>query len=1809
MLDGKSQSVNADFVAQTLLLSDELHVSEIYAASLLQEGIIASARWGRTPTEVACLLFYRERLALLASLKELVRGTYTQTVGGDLRTGIRLGRMLDELLQGDVLVREMLHEMEQLASERERVKASMQRPSGQTRLGDDIQMERHTWITQAEQELCHTVYLLALARRISPAAMSHLLAHLSKMSLPPPSASLPAWPLYLLTSAMTVLDPTPDEAGAWLAQQSAGATVYTSEVLRTDVAFMKSVAQSLTSGTWTTPGLQHILQVQWALFGTDALSAQAALAPSLNTSMEALQTLAHQALTAEGEASALVFTILAWLGFRRSPEEELEEPAPLIDPEFQEYVLQQAEHWLLGLTNIFLPLLRKMQRSEEEAAFASTRTARAGSAVPARRYDIEALFDAIALLCRHRPESGLPFWLGADRRISRFLLWAIDTRETGQQRALFAMLAALSEGEQCAAYTHALLEHDSSTGNDRSLVAWSRLFEWLAHYIEAFQRHTSAVMPPEEMVLLRGFLHVLASVVRHSVTTRDALFMHKEYAPLDRLFGLYACAVPMDLKAALLEALTAFAAHRDGATSARVLQSLWDRLEQTGAIRRVRGEMPRAVYELEQVEAVHGRYPGTYQLITFLQAVLPYATPAAQAEALVAHMHGQGALPASHPFTTSGAAPYLAFVLDDVFLPAAKRTYARATERWSLSAACIELMDACLASFALAPKDAKESLAKHPGFDVVRRLLSGKSLLQELFFFLHPDPSLAGYEVIEQNRAQTPDFARAVKGVMRILLRILEIQPHVLQTLLPAWSDALVGERSAFVPLDLHLLQSPTTVVQVALYLQSTDPDLAWLAVQLLNALARTATFQATDAFGPLRARTSMNRLVGILEMTEEAARVTNGALAWLEAEPDDDMDVPVSRDPLSTRATSARVQAALLDLLATLTQPHVPAPNLAHLLLGFDMQAPAQDRLVDGTRDAMLQAIRTRVDPPGRWPAVLAERCYAVLHHLCVHAYTSAATLRFLRTHDFVTHMLERVALRPVAAEDDHVLPPAKAWTSMSLSRRGTLVWASGDSMSVSAEATLAWMQSLAHILSLTALELHTLAAHGQLARATPLLTLLLGEPAMQGRGAPAGRWLPCLHATHVTWDDPTSAHPPPHVARLAAAQVEDAATGPRIYDIGAVAALLLEERRQVSGPVPPSWLEQAQHTLLWAASQNTRRAISQARRAALQAWRQVLDVLMSECMSALRADVRVPLLLDVVTALLPRLDDDQDDMAVPDMAASAILHALHAVRREAEAPSDRLIPLLRALLDVICPGSSAQARSDLYLSVVCTTQLAAKNSTAARATRVRTLLATHAERLIDTAARDALDGSDVTQTVALTLLMHLASLDEAAPRLHVGQVLAQRGYLPSLAIRLQELDAPLQATLAPDPPSLNAQYVYEALMALLGRLAHIDATHIIDARILDVLARVDFPSMRPEHTWDEAEGFLPPVAERYASLLAPLLQLLVSVVTQAPQAKASVQALLLAHQDAWLAALHSPVQSSPSVADVEQAALLVHILAHVQVPAPFHTAVLALAAMYLTPDAAQVLVPQTPSERDDVSILAPTLHGLVQVAGEARRTLFADTAHAAVLRLVRALVQYLEQASTATHETRAMLVPSLHVARISEQATASRMVAAPSLGTAIAALKEQLSSMSSTLQSLDRVDGVRRDPSSVHADEWADIAAEQGCVSTSPLECRMVGEQAVERMATQLHAMADAQLDVVERLLVLLVRHLDLFTRLGPTRTSLDSQALQAEVHTVLAPILDERAAYMTVPTHLLPDAAEHATFLHMSARRVSELLLGAT
>ncbi|PKI82426.1 hypothetical protein MVES1_003399 [Malassezia vespertilionis] len=1762
-LHGTSQALNADFVAQTLRVSDALDISERYAASLLQEAILASKRWARAPVDVAILLFYREKLALLACVKALAYHAYTLCLSPDTeaqRIGIRMGRLLDTIVRARAAQRflpRVLETLDALRGVRDGVRAALQSPPGAHKLSDEIQLERLVWIEQGEQELGHIVYLLSISRRFAPADIEALLGALRTLEIHHAHSALP---LYLATAALAALDPTPDAAAAHLARH-ATAPLHTTDVLQRDAPFLRAL-QAHFAAPWATPGLHSLLQLQYALFLQDAGDAS-----------EQVQHMATAALAppkCDGDAvpsAALLFALLCMLAFRDASSDGLLRTLSGVDAEFQAYILQQMEHLLLRLCTHNLALLRKLQRAEEDAAFAALRGARPGVAPPARRYDIEALFDLVARTCEGRAESGLAFLLGADRRFSRFCLWAVDMREPGQQRALLSMLAALACGEQCAGHVHALLESEPHHAGERRLATWPHLFDWLQHYIDTF-RMRSGTMPPEEMVLLRTFLHVLRAVVRSSTAARDSLYLCAQYAPLQRLFALYTCAVPVDLKAALLDALAAFAAN----ASPKILAELWQRLEQTGVVHQKHNTSP-AVYELEHVESAYYRYPGTTALVRFLRAVLP---PAVAGAAHTVSPQALAAAPAPPPPAQS-TAPYVAFVVEHVFLKAATRVYAHPAERWQVSAACLDFMEHCLATFPVArlvddaSRETLAALARHPGFAVLRRLLGSKALLEELFFFLHPDPNSAGFDAVNADRAQSPFFSHAVATTLRILLHVFSNQHVFLHVLCPALGDA--ASAAACEALDVHLLHSPTIVVQLALYVNCTDEQIALLAVRALHALAQSPTFQAADHFGPLRHRQTMNRLAGILDMSGETERVRAGLLAWLVAPtPDpalgaapDEMGEP---DTLLPTETIAHLQLAILAFLLHGAQAR--APNLVHYLLGY------RDASIVDAHAEMLYTIVSilepqRESPPlcARFPA-LAEKCFALVSSLCTHAYTSSATLRFLRTRAFLLQHLRTVPTRPSAA---------RARTT------GHVTYADGALVATTPAAFLALLRTHAHILTLVALELHTLALQSQIARARALVDALLGV------GEPARLFL-LLHdgAWHDDRELLTAQETHAERGALEAASVED---GTRVYDLRALAQNLVQRR----GEEHNAWLEHATRVLQWAAAQNTHRELGDAKHSLLVAWRQAMDMALLHALPMLPPPRRAETLLDTLHALLPLLHSA--DAQTQALAASGMLAPLRALRSgDMDAP-ERLLAVLRAMLDAMLDGTQCM-RMDLYLGLVAFLEFARD----ALAERAHDLLSTCAEQLVVLLARDALDGSRVAQTVALTALARLLRVN-SAERLGVVDTIVRHGYLRTLVLQLQALDAPLQETLSADPSSLNAQYVYEALLALFSCIAQSrsGAQQLVDAQLLHVLARVAFPSQRPEaQPVQDLDAFLPQVAERYAALLTPLLQLLVAVLLHVHvpgklgAAAQQTTALLHAHQDAFLATLRAAAHPHAGVADAEQAALLVLLLVAVfgDGVAAFQSAVLALGAAYLGAPRAW-LAPQTAAERDEALVMLPAAGGLVQwdAEGQARLSLFVLHAQRAHARVLRAVASYLERASQAAP----VLAPTLH-------ARTHARAAAPALGVLVAALREQLRALETTFKSLDRVHLVLRDPDAVRMEEWSEMArdglgVEEGVERAGTLE-------ALGACATQLHADASTLLDVVELLTVLLVRHFRLFVE-APGKGEeggLDPGALRSAGAPLLGPVL-EALELFHVPS-FFPDAQEHLAFLQMMARMLSALLV---
>ncbi|SPO25969.1 related to nucleoporin [Ustilago trichophora] len=2245
-INGNTQNLNPDFAQQSLLLARQLAVSENFAASLLQQALAGRAKWGRPAVEVACILYHRERLALLACLKELLRNALTMPFEEDVeaqRMGMKMEQLVESLVSIETsvgsststrkvtLAERILAEIDNVKQSAVRVKASLESPNANTanqsiqtqtsnflglgtsqsasqpaststaingRLSDEIQLDRLGWLREERRELGHLLYLLSISSLLTPSNISAILRWLAAVS----AETYDEMTIYILTALLGAIDATPDARAAMADRASRGTLRKTVEALLDDESFITSTHAEITRKKWALGELNSAVALQWSIFLVEAFSRNPTYRNQLSISEEQIQDLVLQSITgsslskdskaatnADGPTGgAFIFLVVRILAFRQKTIDALfgeEEGAVAaeadvaagdivdnaawddeVDTEFREYVVQQIHNLAVGTTSVMLPMLRRIQRSEEDAAFAISRgvSARAGGpAPPERRYDIEALFDLIALLCRGRPEAGLPFWVGPDNRTTRFLAWAIDVREPGHQRALLNMLAAMSSGPSSASQAYALLDQESGqngAAGEGRLVSWSRFFEWINYYIDTFHQavnsssfHASSyqtlAMPKNEETLLIGFVRLFRNVIYFSHPARDALLQNSSYNALDKLFSLLTCPVPVELKASILDALSAFLQHSSGNPASRarfsaIAAQLWDRFDECGLLpsddaaakSRLNGYSPTpasfgpafkplaskgVLYELENFEVPLRTFPGSTSFVNFLKALvqLPAGAIAAGSNALTDTASTSAA--GANPFSTIVAydqqtqqqiqsqtqpshqhhagqrrkfrsvEPYVNFVIDQVFLKARTRDYIEPAEQWRVVASCLDFVERSLRSYDLAAllrssegADAVSDpalltqLASHPGFFLMRRILTGSKMVGEMLGILVPGSGLAAFEAINQNRASTFFYGSSVRHVLSILDCVLRYQDLFVQVLIPTLVDtslsgvqlpfdvsARVGNSGSYSSFDIQLLHAHESVVQIALLINCVRDDVALLSVRLLGLIARTAAFSAVDRFGEMGYRRKMNRLVGLLEMSDEAGRVKAGYVGRLEAESsgdagsakvletlnalaggagaedDEDADLQATNGRmdgttgLSSGDAVEAIQIAIINLLLAGTELNQPAPNVAHLLLGYDLRAarPEEQVIIDPDAQtaapsavhAILALLRPESDSDGASFLSLAERspgfaekCHALILRLCTHPFTSAATLRYLRTkEDFVVQQLRSLSL----------VPAERATLTASSAALGLVQFADGQAIETTVDRVTASLRMRASLLELTALELHSLLNAGMQSRAARVVAALFGSNATVGGGngidaddsaeeddvllgterdfrLGAGgaevrtfggvRFLEILQSLDFEWyDDREALGQNINVItpeQLDLAKRPDAAVGPRLYDLGAVLAILGREKTILqqkgslrdAGQANP-FLEQAAFVLQWASAQNAKRAVAFSRRRVLQAWRHTLDMVLARAAGLLRTEVRSSLMFDCLSELLPRIatpSTDAGGLDVPsaDLVAGAVLSLLTSLRQHRvelttgafdletvdALPVDRLLTTLRALIDsVLRLETTTLARGNLYSALINFLQLVKSGSgadasgeagandgasiiatdldetmsvggvsttttnifggrtqTTSLESRTRTLLLSHAERLMDVLGRDALDASDLSKTIAFTLLDKLCALDAPSSSSSSSRrggsrcldLLDRKGYIKSFVTALRDSDLALQETLRPDPASLNAIYVYEARLAFFNRMAQTrdGAERLLNAKIFDVLAQSDYLAARPDQDQEfvDLDSFLPAATERYNALLTPVLQLTTSILasssaasalslggasnqgafgiskalapTSASAAPRHALALLTAHRDALLTVLRAPLQEFCSFAQLGQAHLVVAIFTLImpsldddaqQAPsplAPFHTAIVAFAAVYLHSTSWRSrVVAYNEAEREESRMPTASLRALRASseapnggnAGRDEENAFSAKVGALVVRLQMSLLSYLEAASDArgsnAARVRPVLIPSLAANReqsrtpygagdddgdssragfLRSQRANAAASTVPSVGSLVAALDDYTESVAKELQGLENIETLLENVDSVRQDELDEIArdalGEITAGELSPAQRRSVALRQLRTRKTTLRASSTSKLDAVELILVLLIRHIEFFRTLNTDRTStttsiavargspaplfagagshFDRNNLMQGLAESLLPVVEDKIGYLSLPPSLVANARERQSFLQMAGRRVASFFTDA-
>ncbi|TDG40592.1 hypothetical protein AWZ03_012989 [Drosophila navojoa] len=162
--------------------------------------------------------------------------------------------------------------------------------------------------------------------------------------------------------------------------------------------------------------------------------------------------------------------------------------------------------------------------------------------------------------------------------------------------------------------------------------------------------------------------------------------------------------------------------------------------------------------------------------------------------------------------------------------------------------------------------------------------------------------------------------------------------------------------------------------------------------------------------------------------------------------------------------------------------------------------------------------------------------------------------------------------------------------------------------------------------------------------------------------------------------------------------------------------------------------------------------------------------------------------------------------------------------------------------------------------------------------------IISSMGDKLIDTICHDAITGHDVCSMLALSCLDLISELRAFST---LSETIARRGYLKHLLSSLAKSDESLHDVLKPEPDNMRPLFVYESYMAFLTQMAetYLGATLLLNDGTLGVLANMTVFDMQPDLQSTEIErnspgNFIPPVDERFRSILMPALALCDSII-----------------------------------------------------------------------------------------------------------------------------------------------------------------------------------------------------------------------------------------------------------------------------------------------------------------------------------------
>ncbi|GFS19080.1 nuclear pore complex protein Nup205-like, partial [Elysia marginata] len=1137
---------------------------------------------------------------------------------------------------------------------------------------------------EIRQTLGDVIFCLACQKPLNKQDTMRLMAHLSQDSVLNADETLDSVTLSLLVALWYCFDVS-------LLQNEDSEDVISNLPVFTDGDYVKDIHSKLTSSVaWKNPGLKAAAQFAWAVLLRQTSQFNIAVG-GLNGSSDCLED-DERLIDLALEAKLFSFLSLSVVSCANFHSEE--------------FFMRR----LHGLVTDFIhqmPLKTKelRNRGDEVSRLILAHQAE-GLEPPVHRGDQHDFLTLVGDLYHKDPlklELALDYWSPPDTAISN-VENQHDNRPDPKQISLFKfvrvsgdllaaplflpyiqMLRGLATGPHCAYHCFSLLRVNGGQANP---VSWDHIFSSMHQYFTSLRQEAYGAgdaqssssmyrsssgrsMTPQELEAVCACLKLTRHIAEQSDTCRSAFCENQQWSVVMVLFGLLSCSVPFTMKGEILRTLASIA------QTPVFAATIWQALESSQILPTIsyshdkKQPQPNSIkVELEEVESRNEEFPFSRGFLQLMSALTQFPVPL-----------GLGA-----GTRAPGFDPYLDFVLNSVLLKYNTRAYKDIAEKWQVVSSCLEILVKLLSDYQLSNEDLRVdpsdvpgvggvSASSHPGFAILCLMLSDSQLFKTV------------QQILEESVRQFEHFTsfpgrEHMEEASLLCLRLLEeagdrqasLEQRVRETASPLMVSCLERLLLAINP-RTRKADYLTNITKFVVF-NTTLPKHTAAAVRILCQVCQETASQS-DIVNLFTAEKNVSSelLQGFVECLDsncpEIKEERASVLLLQNAE-----SGPESESPVENVICEHIIQLLLLSL-------DQAAPNLAHWLLGFQLQKPVvrttlQDPGVMDSPKTCLHSVLsmlerglgTREGPSSlRDRPQLAELGYRLIYSLAANRDTSAPTLRYLRTtHDFLFRQLQHLPLdsgKYMSDVSDH-----QCW-----------------------------------LLRTAAIELRTTCLNRQRSHTQRLVKLLLGEDDQDlyngGQLADDGDITTADRdaAVSVTQFNMTMTagkqmrnrllgvldtvsfeqqFPPPvsftffdrdQVEALVRSLEQRTREGVAYCDVRALRKVLLTELANQQGPVVagqrPHIMEEIQRILETVVEHNECRELLQRKRRALDGWRQILGVLLTSVpQDLLSGERRQALLFDLLQELLLKVSGDEVNLEATGVVSDILLTLMANLR-----------------------------------------------------------------------------------------------------------------------------------------------------------------------------------------------------------------------------------------------------------------------------------------------------------------------------------------------------------------------------------------------------------------------------------------------------------------------------------------------------------------------------------------------------------------